>query len=107
MAITFTPDPGKPMQLVGTIRQASGIITGDASYPTNGYAVTPQTFGLTSISSMEIEEASTGHRPLWDRSATAPKIKMFWCAGAGAPDTEVTNATSLTTAISRITVYGF
>lgn len=88
----------------------------DTSYPTGGYtgfstmvaaaarAATPplpDTFAAADVYGIKILDCA-GYVPAYDK--TNDKLKLYWCAGAGAPMTEVTNATNLSAVTLRLVV---
>lgn len=81
----------------GDLAEVVMDITGDASYPTGGYAVTVP---LSQIVLADITPgAATGHPVAWDYAAG--KLKVFTSGGA-----EVAAATNLSTMVVRAQFYG-
>jgi hypothetical protein len=83
-------------------------ITGDNSYPTGGWAVTPAQLGVQRIDRVSADVKSpstTSYIAQWDYANN--KIKVFW-TGAAVNGTlgEVTNATNLSTLVLRAEVVG-
>lgn len=79
-------------------------VTGDTSYPTGGYAVTPATYLPTGARLITVVPLMTGGGfvPQWDN--TNSKIKLFSSNGAApAALAEVANTTNVTTAVIRLT----
>jgi len=75
-------------------------VTGDSSYTTGGYAVTPTQFGLTTIYAMVAAGMSNGRYAQYD--ATTGKV-VFYERATGA---ETTAATNVTTNVIPVIVYG-
>lgn len=73
-------------------------VTGDASYPTGGYAITPAIFGLTTFDFVLVPSAK-GYGANYN-DATG-KIVVYASAG-----TEVTAATNLSAVTFRIMAMG-
>lgn len=106
MAATVTLADPPILQVNGRIKEAYVNIAGDNSYPTNGWAIDfNAALGFKQVLFVEVPSVGNGgHVPWWDY--TNNKLKMFWCAGAGAAMTEVTNGTNLSTTTLRCVVRG-
>lgn len=95
MAATVTPVAN---HIPGDLREVIVDVTGDASYPTGGYAVTVP--GITNIVLADVQAPSgTGHTATWDYAAK--KLKLFTAFG-----TEVAAATNVSTVVCRIAFLG-
>lgn len=73
-------------------------ITGDTSYPTGGYAITPAVFGLTTFDFVLVPSAN-GYGATYN--ATTGKIVVYASA-----NTEVTAATNLSAITFRVMAMG-
>src|SRR4051812_20868035 len=65
----------------------------DNSYPTGGYALTPQTLGVGLNADWVMAQPKSGYVFEWIPSTQ--KLLVRWSGAAGAIDPEVTNATDL------------
>lgn len=81
-------------------------VTGDSSYPTGGYAVSPQAVGFTSVIYCMLAAGSPqGYVPCWNQSTQ--KLQFFTSNGAGpAALAEVPNLTNIATATARVMFWG-
>jgi hypothetical protein len=75
-------------------------VSGPASY-VNGTGFDP---GFPSVGSpiLIVSDNQSGYLPVGDYANK--KVKVFWCAGSGAPATEITNGTNLSAVSFRILV---
>lgn len=112
MALTVTMD--KAPQLVGTQKRVSGTITFDSSYVTGGEPLTLSSLGLYALTGfVGVNAASTATNQYivgWDRSQTAPKLKVFQgdnTNAAAAPAIEVPNATNLSALVINYEATGY
>lgn len=65
----------------------------DNSYPTGGYALTPQQLGVGSSAAWVMAQPKSGYVFEWIPSTS--KLMVRWSGAAGAIDPEVTAATDL------------
>jgi hypothetical protein len=84
----------------GDLKAMEATIAGDSSYATNGYAVTPANFNLTSITGIISVGNSTGRHLVYD---TAAAKVLFIVTATGA---EVVNTTNVTASVIPVIVYG-
>ena len=104
MAATIADVTPVSVNVSGRLQTKFVQITGDSSYPTGGYSLTPGMLGLTAIVGVVFSDASAlGVQATYDYSAQ--KVKLFWCAGAGAVMAEVSNATNVSTAVLRAVAF--
>jgi len=90
------------MTVPGDRHLVEAVITGDASYATGGYAVTPSTFGLTQIIQAIIPAGtSAGTVAVWD--SVNSKV-LFIVQNTGA---EVANATNVSARAVPVFVWGY
>ena len=98
-------------QMEGSRRKVRGTITFDSSYPTGGEALTLKTIGLDVLEDLVISgqsaSSTTSYVVVWDRSATAPKLKVHGGAASGVALAEVTNTTDLSALVVRFEATGF
>lgn len=101
MAATVAPVAGIAGQETppGNYRRAFHVITFDASYPTGGYALTANQFGLTTLFLVDPNPSSAAHPVIWN--TTTSKLQVFTAQGA-----EVANATDLHTFSALAEVVG-
>lgn len=111
MALTVTTN--KPV-LLGSARQVSGTITFDSSYVTGGETLPLSALGFYTLIEFEAQNASSSatnaYVVSWNRSSTAPTLKVFQgdnAAGVAGPLIEVTNATNLASLVCTFTATGF
>jgi hypothetical protein len=111
MALTVTTN--KPV-LSGAYRQVSGTITFDSSYATGGKALPLSALGMYALTEFEAQNASStatnAYVVTWNRSSTAPTLKVFQgdnANAAAAPLIEVPNATNLATLVCTFTATGY
>lgn len=84
-------------------------VTGDASYPTGGYAVTLSTYLPTGARVLHVAATpkgavTTAFMPAWD--GTNNKLQLFASNGAApAALAEVANATNVATSVTRLIVF--
>jgi hypothetical protein len=105
MAITVADTSPVSENVAGRLHFKTVQITGDTSYPTNGYAFAPSAVGLTQFVFVGFSDSSAlGMQATYDYANQ--KIKLFWCAGAGASMTEVTNGTTTATLVLRMLLVG-
>jgi hypothetical protein len=97
MAATYTVTR---VAVPGDLKSWECTITGDSSYATGGYAVTPASFGMNSITGIVPLGVVAGNVAQYD--ATNAKIR-FIVAATGA---EVANTTNVATSILPVIVYG-
>ena len=90
---------GAVIATTGGIKERLFTITGDTSYPANGYAVTPANFGLTTIHS--ITDAISGGK-VTHYNPTSEKVEILECGGASAA--LVDNNDANVSAISAVVV---
>ena len=96
--MTVTVDTGYPVR-VGKRKFSTGTIAFDASYPTNGEAITPANLGFNAggvIDSLQLIGGKGGYIGDFDKANS--KILMYYGdnnAGADGPLIEFPNATSL------------
>jgi hypothetical protein len=76
-------------------RLHTGYFVPDNSYPTTGYAITANLFGLTVLNILLLTPSINGLVPVHDFINS--KVKMLWVDTTvdGAPLAEVTNGTNL------------
>ena len=79
-------------------------ITGDASYPTNGYPLAASQFGMTTILFLLAEAAVDGAKPIYNH--TTGNLMWFFSGGTGARMAEVGNGVSLAASTARVLVIG-
>lgn len=79
-------------------------VTLDASYPTNGYALSAQQLGLTKVRAVIVTSHPAGYVMEYD--ATAAKLKVYRTNTTGAALSEVPAATSLTGVLVHLLVFG-
>lgn len=108
MALTITgtgPDVAAPVD-EGNMKSIFVDVTGDASYPTGGYAITPQNLGFNTIIYCASGTISPqGYVPCWNQSTQ--KLQFFTSNGAGpAALAEVPNTTNISTATARLMFWG-
>lgn len=103
----------KPV-LSGAYRQVSGTITFDSSYPTGGESLALSSLGMYCITELEVQNASStatnAYVVSWNRSSTAPTLKVFQgdnANAAAAPLIEVPNTTNLSALVCTFTATGF
>jgi hypothetical protein len=94
MALTYTVEN---TYTAGGRRRVNGTITFDSSYPTAGESFAPTSVGLVQLTDLTvwpglINSATTGLMPVWNRSTTAPTVKVLDGTFA-----ESANATNLAT----------
>lgn len=80
-------------------------LAGDNSYPTGGYALAASDFGFSGLVAVAPFGHPNGYLPEYDY--TNSKLKLRWCAGAGAVASEVTNATDVSAATFYLLGFGF
>jgi hypothetical protein len=94
--------------LLGAAQRISvETVTGDSSYATGGYAITPNQFGFVRISAVVPVGANTGYVPSWD--ATNSKLKVFYADNNAASDSaliEVAAATDLSAVSFTVIAFG-
>ena len=107
MAATIADTTPVSDNVAGRLHLKTVTITGDSSYPTGGYALTPAQVGFTSIVAVLFSDASAlGVQATYDY--TNQKVKLFWTgAGLSAALAEVTNATNVSTAVLRALIIGY
>ena len=81
----------------GNTKEVIVTITGDASYPTGGYALTFP--GITTVLFVDAQSSSSGHPAVWNYATG--KLQFFTSGG-----TEVTAATNLSAVTVRAAVLG-
>ncbi len=85
-------------------------ITFDSSYPANGEAVTPATFGLRQISTIlpalarDPDTADLAVLLVFDSAAS--KLVAFWVGSVDGPLEEVPNTTDLSAYTASVVAYG-
>ena len=94
MAATVSP---VVTHVPGNLKEVIVTITGDASYPTGGYAITFP--GITNVVFADIQSSSTGHPCAWNYATG--KLQFFTSGGA-----EVAAATNLSAVTVRAAVIG-
>ena len=82
----------------GNTREVIVTITGDASYPTGGYALTFP--GISNVLFVDAQSSSSGHPAVWNYATG--KLQLFTSGG-----TEVAAATNVSTITVRAAVLGF
>lgn len=82
----------------GNMRFAVADITGDSSYPTGGYAITPQQLGFSTQIYFAVENNAVGYETRWDN---VNNKLMFFDTGASA--NAVLNETAAATNVSTVT----
>jgi hypothetical protein len=108
MAATIGLVSGGSENVWGRQRIRLVTITGDASYPTGGYALTGNQFGLRSIDGIIVlgcVTAATGIMPYWN--TTTQKWQLFYPTnGATSPNAgeEIPNGTSVSTITFTVAV---
>ena len=96
----FSGQPGFPSP-PGYQRSVLATITGDSSYPTGGYAITPQSLGFAvAITFMDPNMSSAAHIIVWN--ASTQKLQFFSAQG-----TEVANTTDVHTVSVQVQAYGY
>jgi len=109
MALTVALD-GFP-RLLGNRRVVTGQVTFDSSYPTGGESLPLTALGLTTVQNIDITNSAasttTSYQVAWDKSATAPLLKVFGGAASGVALAEVTNATNLSALVVRFEATGW
>ena len=78
-------------------------VTGDSSYPTGGYSMTPANVGLSRI--LYVDLASAGGY-LLEYDYTNQKVKFYRETGAAGTMSEVPNTTNVSAAVGRLLVIG-
>ena len=102
MAVTVTI---KHATVFGNKRIVVADITFDSSYPTSGEPLTATNLGLTNI---ELMLAAPDGGYVFEYDHTNHLLKAFWgSATASAVLAEVTNATSMSSIVSRIFAIGY
>ena len=102
MAIASTRDPQRSNgQLIRT-----GTITFDASYPTNGEAITAADVGLSVIRRILCHSRS-GYVVAWNGSTSAPKLVAYRQTAASSALVEVPNTTDLSATVVDFVAYGY
>ena len=98
----------------GAYRQVSGTITFDSSYATGGETLSLSSLGMYTLIEFEAQNASStatnSYVVSWNRSSTAPTLKVFQgdnANAAAAPLIEVPNATNLAALVCTFTATGF
>lgn len=99
---TVTASGDEPTSAVspGNRRRASVILTGDASYPTNGSVVPAALFGMTKVDAVSVGLNVAGSH-LYVYDAVNNKLKGFSALG-----TEIVNTTDVSAHRIPITVWG-
>lgn len=94
--------------LLGAAQRISvETVTGDASYATGGYAITPNQFGFVRTSAVVPVGSNTGYVPSWDQ--TNSKLKVFFGDNNNASDgplIEVASATDLSAVSFTVIAFG-
>jgi hypothetical protein len=115
MAAAVTTTTLNKTTVWGTQRVVDATLAYDTGdYAAGGIAITPQQFGLTFIHSvlfqgavLDVAATPSALVPRWvPSSATAGKIQLFECAGAGASLTEKPAEAMGTGATVRVIVLG-
>lgn len=102
MAATFTINQ---LQVPGATHVAFVDFTGDSSYPTGGYAVTPQTFGFTTQIYDVIANDAAGYNVRYDNVNN--KVMLYDTgASSGAVLAETANTTNVSAITSRLIAFG-
>lgn len=99
MALTYT---NKQSTVIGDRVEVSATYTGDASYTTGGYSITPATFDLDSIDHVIATLAPVTAAGLAWFNDTTKKLML----GTALTGTEVSNATNVTTVTGKLIVRG-
>lgn len=90
----------------GGKRRVNGTATFDSSYVTAGEPFAPTAIGLVALTDLKVgpgqNAATTGLVPVWNRSTTAPTVRVLDFAG-----TEIANATSLATLVVPFEAIGY
>ena len=102
MAASFKLGPD-PKLSTAVLRRIT--VTGDASYPTGGYAVTAANCGVDEIYAVIPAGGFDGYVAEFDY--TNSKLKFYWTgAGLSGVFAQVTNATNLSAVSGDIIVFG-
>ncbi len=111
MAATVAKVKGRgDVQMGARVEGAIADLTGDASYVTGGYAVTPAMFGLKRIIAIidlgtAITAGATGK--ILEYDAVNSKVKILQTGGAiNTPFAEVANASNQSTTTRRVLALG-
>lgn len=106
MAVTIVKDPNQSNQpqAIGQFRVEFADITGDNSYPTGGYAITPGQFGMSKIVAVVVPN-SNGYAVTYVRS-TGKLIVRATGGSSGAAFVEIANATDLSALTFFAIIFG-
>lgn len=77
-------------------------ITGDTSYPTGGYSMTPASIGLQNI--IAVFPADSDHNYLYNLATK--KVQFFRCITAGSAFAETASTTNVSTSSAILLVIG-
>lgn len=101
MPLAFTPYP-QDNQVYGAERVRRGTVTFDNSYPTGGESYTPQLFGLTRITKVDVAALNVAGNRLVVNDRTNSKLLLFTALG-----TQATNASDQSTIVVEVEVTGY
>jgi predicted secreted Zn-dependent protease len=98
-------------QMEGNRRKVRGTVTFDNSYVTGGEPLTLKSIGLDVLEDLVVDNpqasATTSYVITWNRSATAPTLKVHGGAASGVALAEVANTTDLSALVCRFEATGF
>jgi hypothetical protein len=87
----------------GNLRRVRAVVTGDSSYPTGGYTITPALFGLQYLNHAVCTGPVGGSAVASDAALIQTTNKLLFLAPAG---TEVTAATNVSAISFNVEGYG-
>lgn len=91
---------------VGSRTETITTVTGDNSYPTGGWALTPSQLGFSNnATDLVVDIIGTGGGFMPEYDYTNQKLKVYWFnypGAAAAAAAEVTNATNLSTSSWKV-----
>jgi len=87
----------------GNLRRVRIVVTGDSSYPTGGYSITPALFGLQYLGHAVCTGPVAGSAVAADAALNQTTNKLLFLAPAG---TEVTAATNVSAISFNVEGYG-
>ena len=99
VAISFGPE------VPGSRKEVFGVITFDSSYATGGEAVTLAQLGVNRLDWLQVT-AGAGYLPVWDGSASTPKVLLYRQTAATGALVEVPSTTDVSTVTVRFRATG-
>ena len=99
VAISFGPE------VPGSRKEVFGVITFDSSYATGGEAVTLAQLGVNRLDWLQVT-AGAGYLPVWDGSASTPKVLLYRQTAATGAFVQVPNTTDMSATTVRFKATG-